>query len=164
MTLSGLIIAMGRLVDDAIVVIENIFRHISAGKDRQEAAIVGATEVFMHIVASTLTTIAVFFPLVFVTGVAGELFKAFGWVVAYALFASLFVAITLTPMMASKILTTTTGEEKETGWYHTLRERYGEILLWALDHKKKVLIFSLRLPCLKPCSDWIYSPGVYLKI
>ena len=145
MTLSGLIIAMGRLVDDAIVVIENIFRHISAGKDRQEAAIVGATEVFMPIVASTLTTIAVFFPLVFVTGVAGELFKAFGWVVAYALFASLFVAITLTPMMASKILTTTTGEEKEAGWYHTLRERYGEILLWALDHKKKVLISSLLL-------------------
>ncbi|MFH1562653.1 MAG: efflux RND transporter permease subunit [Nitrospirota bacterium] len=145
MTLSGLIIAMGRLVDDAIVVIENIFRHISAGKDRQEAAIVGATEVSMPIIVSTLTTVAVFFPLVFVTGIAGELFKAFGWVVAYALFASLFVAITLTPMMASKLLTATTGEEKETGWYHALRERYGKILLWCLDHKKKVLTSSLFL-------------------
>ena len=145
MTLSGLIIAMGRLVDDAIVVIENIFRHISTGKDRQEAAIVGANEVFMPIIASTLTTVAVFFPLVFVTGVAGELFKAFGWVVAYALFASLFVAVTLTPMMSSKILTATTGEEKETGWYHTLRERYGQILLWCLNHKKKVVASSLLL-------------------
>lgn len=145
MTLGGIIIAMGRLVDDAIVVIENIFRHLSAGKDNQKSAIVGATEVVMPITASTLTTIAVFFPLVFVTGVAGELFKAFGWVVAYALFASLFVAVTLTPMMASKILKVKTGGEREVGWYHTLRENYGAILAWCLNHKRKVLTLSIAL-------------------
>jgi len=144
-TLTAIIIAMGRLVDDAIVVIENIFRHLTSGKDRHTAAIVGATEVAMPIVASTLTTVAVFFPLVFVTGITGELFKPFGWVVAYALFASLFVAITLTPMMASKILVAKAGGEKEVGWYHTLREGYGKILTWCLDNKNKVLGFSFLL-------------------
>lgn len=145
MTLGGLIIAMGRLVDDAIVVIENIFRHLSGGKDRHKAAIVGAGEVSIPIIASTLTTVAVFFPLIFVTGITGELFKSFGWVVAYALFASLFVAVTLTPMMAAKILKAKTGGEKELGWYHTLRERYGEILSWCLDNKWKVLTCGLLL-------------------
>lgn len=145
MTLSGLIIAMGRLVDDAIVVIENIFRHLSSGKGRQEAAIVGTTEVSMPIIASTLTTVAVFFPLVFVSGITGELFKSFGWVVAYTLFASLFVAVTLTPMMASKILKAKTGGEQEVGWYHTLRERYGKLLSWSLDNKGRVLTCCLVL-------------------
>ncbi|MEW6608238.1 MAG: efflux RND transporter permease subunit [bacterium] len=145
MTLTGLIIAMGRLVDDAIVVIENIFRHLTAGKSRHEAAVVGATEVSMPIIASTLTTVAVFFPLIFVTGITGELFKSFAWVVAYALFASLFVAITLTPMMASKILRAKTGGEQDVGWYHTLRERYGKILSWCLNNKGKVLVFCFLL-------------------
>ncbi len=145
MTLTGIIIAMGRLVDDAIVVIENIFRHLSMGKGRSEAAILGATEVSMPIIASTLTTVAVFFPLVFVTGISGELFKAFGWVIAYALFASLFVAITLTPMMASRILRVQTNYEKEAGWYHYIRERYGLVLDWCLDHKRKVITLACVL-------------------
>ncbi|MDI6782222.1 MAG: efflux RND transporter permease subunit [bacterium] len=164
MTLTGIIIAMGRLVDDAIVVIENIFRHLSMGKERSEAAIIGASEVSMPIIASTLTTVAVFFPLVFVTGISGELFKAFGWVIAYALFASLFVAIILTPMMASRILRVQTNYEKEVGWYHYIRERYGLILNWCLDHKRKVItlvciIFALSLILIA------FTPsGIYAKI
>lgn len=145
MTLTGIIIAMGRLVDDAIVVIENIFRHLSLGKGRSEAAIIGASEVSMPIIASTLTTVAVFFPLVFVTGIAGELFKAFGWVIAYALFASLLVAITLTPMMASRMLRVQTNGGKEAIWYHYIRERYGLILVWCLAHKRRVITFACIL-------------------
>jgi len=116
MTLGGLALGVGMLVDNAVVVIENIFRHLEEGKDRKRAAVDGASEVGMAITASTLTTVAVFFPMVFVGGIAGQLSKGLALTIAFALFASLFVSLTLVPMMASTIF-----REKD------IREKLGRI-------------------------------------
>ncbi|MFC0048066.1 efflux RND transporter permease subunit [Rheinheimera tilapiae] len=102
MSLGGIALAIGMLVDNAIVVLENISRYREQGMDPLEAAKKGASEVSMAITASTLTTVAVFFPLVFVEGVAGQLFKDQALTVTYALLASLLVALTLIPAMAAR--------------------------------------------------------------
>ncbi|MDZ4702263.1 MAG: efflux RND transporter permease subunit [Rhodothermales bacterium] len=101
MSLGGLALGIGMLVDNSIVVLENIARHRELGASPVEAARTGATEVTQAVVASTLTTIAVFFPLVFVQGIAGQLFRDQALTVTFSLLASLLVAITLIPMMAS---------------------------------------------------------------
>jgi len=102
MSLGGIALAIGMLVDNAIVVLENISRYREQGMAPMEAAKKGASEVSMAITASTLTTVAVFFPLVFVEGVAGQLFKDQALTVTYALLASLLVALTLIPAMAAR--------------------------------------------------------------
>ncbi|MDF3126298.1 efflux RND transporter permease subunit [Rheinheimera sp. 1928-s] len=102
MSLGGIALAIGMLVDNAIVVLENIARYKEQGMAPLEAAKKGASEVSMAITASTLTTVAVFFPLVFVEGVAGQLFKDQALTVTYALLASLLVALTLIPAMAAR--------------------------------------------------------------
>ncbi|MCP4566135.1 MAG: efflux RND transporter permease subunit, partial [FCB group bacterium] len=104
MTLGGLALGAGMLVDNAIVVVENIFRHLEAGKPLSEAAIVGTGEVSGAITSSTLTTIIVFLPIIYLHGAAGELFKEQAWTVAFSLISSLFVALAVIPMLASKLL------------------------------------------------------------
>lgn len=106
MSLSGLALGVGMLVDNSIVVLENIFRHKKLGKKAWDASFIGAKEVGMAVTASTLTTISVFLPIVYVKGVAGELFEDQALTVTFSLLASLLVALTLLPMMASKILRT----------------------------------------------------------
>ena len=101
MSLGGLALGIGLLVDNSIVVLENVARHRSLGKDRPAAARDGAGEVSRAVIASTLTTVAVFFPLVFVQGIAGQLFKDQALTVTFSLLASLVVAITLIPMLSS---------------------------------------------------------------
>lgn len=105
MSLGGIALAIGMLVDNAIVVLENIARYKEQGYSPMEAAKKGASEVSMAITASTLTTVAVFFPLVFVEGIAGQLFRDQALTVTYALIASLLIALTLIPAMASRELT-----------------------------------------------------------
>jgi len=102
MSLGGIALAIGLLVDNSIVVLENIARHKATTKDFKKAAIVGTKEVSMAIIASTLTTMAVFFPLVFVEGIAGQLFSDQALTVTFALAASLVVALTLIPMLAAR--------------------------------------------------------------
>lgn len=104
MTLGGLALGAGMLVDNAIVVVENIFRHMEDGKSISDAAIYGAGEVGGAITSSTLTTIIVFLPIVYLHGAAGELFKEQAWTVAYSLISSLFVALAVIPMLCSKLL------------------------------------------------------------
>jgi HAE1 family hydrophobic/amphiphilic exporter-1 len=104
MTLGGLALGAGMLVDNAIVVMENIFRHLEEGLGRKEAAVRGAGEVGGAITSSTLTTIIVFLPIVYLRGIAGELFKEQAWTVAFALLSSLFVALSVIPMLSSRIL------------------------------------------------------------
>lgn len=101
LTLGGLALGIGMLVDNAIVVIENTFRHIEEGETSDQAAINGASEVGMAITASTLTTIAVFFPMVFATGITGKLTQALGLSIAFSLLSSLFVALTVVPLFSS---------------------------------------------------------------
>ncbi len=104
MSLGGLALGVGLLVDNSIVVLENIFRHRQEGKGLIEATILGAKEISMAVSASTFTTISVFFPIIFVEGVAGQLFKAQSLTITFALMCSLIVSLTLLPMLASHLL------------------------------------------------------------
>ncbi len=104
MSMSALSIAIGMVVDNAVVVLENIVSHMSRGVRRREASMFGADEVGTAIVASTLTTVVVFLPLVFISGVTGIMFKQLGGLVAATLLASLFCSLYLTPMLASRLL------------------------------------------------------------
>jgi len=104
MSLGGLALGIGMLVDNSIIVLENIFRHREQGRHRWEAAIIGAREVAMPVLASTLTTVAVFLPIVYVHGVAGQLFRDQALAVTFSLLASLVVSLTLLPMLASRFL------------------------------------------------------------
>ena len=142
MSLGGLALGVGMLVDNAIVVIENIFRHREMGKPAEKAATEGAEEVSNAIIASTLTTIAVFLPMIFVVGVAGQLFKELAFTVTFSLIGSLWVALTLIPLLscklgggeqeASKGAAAFAGGEK---WKKFLKT-YEDMLRKFLDHKK----------------------------
>ncbi len=149
MTLGGLALGIGMMVDSAIVVIENIYRHLEQGKERKEAAKVGASEVGMAITASTLTTIAVFFPLTLGGGIAGQISRGLALTVSFALFASLFVALTIVPMMASKLFKKRTAEEykKVSGSqrFEKVKNYYRKILTWALEHRKKTILITVGL-------------------
>ncbi len=128
-SLGGLALGVGMLVDNSIVVLENIYRYRELGFERKESAVSGSNEVSMAITASTLTTIAVFLPIVFVEGFTAIIFKQLSFTVTFSLLASLLVALTVVPMMSSKILKT--GELKERkrrtlsiGWFLGLFDRF----------------------------------------
>lgn len=104
MSLGGLALGLGMLVDNSIVILENIYRHREEGLRIKEAAVTGANEVGNAITASTLTTVAVFFPIVFVEGIASELFREFALTISFSLFASLLVALTIVPMFSSRMM------------------------------------------------------------
>ncbi len=125
LTLLGLVFAIGLVVDDAIVVLENIYRHMEMGKSRWQAAIDGSKEIGFAVVATTIALVAVFVPLAFLTGTVGRLFNEFGVAVAVAVLISGFVALTLTPMLSSQIL----------------RPLHGTSQSWASDHLISFLIF-----------------------
>ena len=163
MTLSGLALGLGMLVDNSIVVTENIYRHIEGGSSPEEAAISGGGEVAMAITASTLTTIAVFLPVVFVGGIAGTLFKELALTASFALLASLAVAVTFVPMAASVLLRPRqevlalqligddSREDIEGSRSRRLRRRgeaggaYETLLEWALTHRLVVVLLMLAL-------------------
>ncbi|RLC42475.1 MAG: hypothetical protein DRH51_00685 [Candidatus Coatesbacteria bacterium] len=140
MTLGGLTIAIGRLVDDAIVVTENTYRHLSLGENRKDAAVKGASEVWGAVTSSTIVTVIVFAPLFIVKGITGEFFRPFAYAIIVSMFASLFVALTITPMVSSKLFSAHRAKRMEWGWFIRLREWYGSILAKALQHKWKVLV------------------------
>ena len=146
MTLAGLALGVGMLVDNAVVVIENTYRHLEEGRSREDAAKLGASEVGMAITASTLTTMAVFLPMTLASGIAGKLARPLALTVCLSLFASLFVAITLVPMMGSVMIRVRDkGQGKEGSGFKAVERRYGRILLWALMNRKKVLAGTLFL-------------------
>ncbi|MBN1592977.1 MAG: efflux RND transporter permease subunit [Candidatus Coatesbacteria bacterium] len=146
MTLSGLGLGIGMLVDNAIVVIENTFRRLEGGESPREAAKFGASEVSSAITASTLTTVAVFVPIALAKGVAGQLAKPLGFTVCIALFASLFVAITIVPMLSSLILKRENfkGKKGDKGRFkfRDFIEKYKGMLAWSLRHRVLVLVSS----------------------
>ncbi|MFC2159083.1 efflux RND transporter permease subunit, partial [Acidobacteriota bacterium] len=149
LTLGGLALGVGMLVDNAVVVIENIFRHIEEGKDKNTAAKRGASEVGMAITASTLTTIAVFFPMMFASGITGKMTRALALSIAFSLLASLFVALTIVPMVAS-ILFKSKGDVKGKGEvkevkFEGMRKLYRGLLDKALKRRGWVLAGALVL-------------------
>lgn len=129
MTLGALALAAGMLVDNAIVVSENIYRHYQRGAEPAAAALSGSKEVAGAVFASTATTIAVFFPVVFISGLAGELFRDFALTVSCALFASLAIALTIVPLLASRFLDSGAGEPPA----RTGKNFYRRILERAVD-------------------------------
>jgi len=151
MTLGGLALGIGMLVDNAIVVLENIYRLQESGDSPLKAAINGTGEVTSAIIASTLTTLAVFLPLIFLRGMSGIMFKQLSYVIAFSLFCSLVVALTLVPMLSSKVLRVTKIDNptkqslkmklfRVTGqFFITLENKYKELLHYALDHRLLVL-------------------------
>src|SRR5208337_1019654 len=140
LSLMGLTIAIGFLVDDAIVMIENIVRHIEAGEKPFDAAIRGAGEIGFTILSITLSLAAVFIPVLFMSGVVGRLFHEFAMVVTLAILLSAFVSLTLTPMMCGRFLTRVTGNPGrmsrwlESGFDRLLRS-YDRGLVWVLRHR-----------------------------
>lgn len=143
-SLSGLALGIGMLVDNSIVVIENIYRMRSEGVPMKEAAIEGAKEVGGAIMASTLTTVCVFLPIVFTEGITRQLFVDMGLTIGYSLLASLVVALTLVPAMASKVLVKT-NEKSESRLFTRLTGLYEKLLSGALKIKPVVVLGAIVL-------------------
>ncbi|HUI91052.1 MAG TPA: efflux RND transporter permease subunit [Chitinivibrionales bacterium] len=139
MTLGGLALAAGRLVDDAVVVVENIIRNFESGIPIREAAVKGTAQVGTAVLASTITTVVVFLPIVYMHGISAELFRDQAWTVTFALFSSLVVALSLIPMLASRFL----GKRQlhrslRFAWYRDLLEK-------ALSRRRTVLVCATAL-------------------
>ena len=139
-TLLALSLVIGVLVDDAIVEVENIVRHLQMGKTPYQAAMDAADEIGLAVIATTFTLIAVFLPTAFMSGIAGKFFKQFGWTAALAVFASLVVARVLTPMMAAYLLrpSTTNTHIREPRWMKV----YLRMVQWSLRHRLVTLLLS----------------------
>lgn len=147
-SLSSLSIAIGMVVDDAIVVLENVTNHIERGSEPMQAAVHGTNEVGLSVVASTLTLIAVFFPLTLVTGMTGVLFQQLGWMVTIIMVISIVCALALTPMLCSRMLKLQPKQSKAFKILYGPIERgldsfdnaYARLLHWAVGHRTIVII------------------------
>ncbi len=155
--LMSLTVAVGMVVDDAIVILENIVRHIERGGKPNASAIFGASEMGMAVTASTFTIAVVFIPLIFVSGLTGVFFKVFAITIVVTILASLFTSLSMTPMLASKWMTSTPGALKNPNgflarWYKTserwlvsLDTGYGNLLTWALNHGKTIVFIAIMI-------------------
>ena len=149
LTLLAMVLAIGLVVDDAIVVVENVYRHIEEGETPFRAAIIGAREIVGPVVAMTITLAAVYAPIGFLTGLTGTLFREFAFTLAGSVIISGIVALTLSPMMASRFLTTTAQE----GWFARRIDRvfsamtrwYGRRLAGTLDYRPVVIVFAIGI-------------------
>src|SRR5699024_8083402 len=145
MTLGGLALGIGMLVDNSVVVIENIYRHLSMGKNSKQAASEGTKEVASAIIASTLTTAAVFLPVVFVSGLVGQLFTPLAITVVFSLFASLFIALTVVPMLASRLLEKPKDDIEEKRQNRLYMRALSRATQWTLKHRLLVLVITVLL-------------------
>ena len=149
LSLMALTIGTGFVIDDAIVMIENIVRHMEDGEGALDAALRGAKEIGFTVISLTMSLIAVFIPLLFMTGLVGRMFREFALTLTIAVVASAIVSLTLTPMMCARLLRHTAGgpENAFTTRFHELTERtiayYGRSLEWVLRHQRQTLIVTL---------------------
>jgi len=141
-SLLAITLATGILVDDAIVEIENIVRHMRMGKSPYRAAIQAADEIGLAVVATTMTIVAVFLPVSFMGGIAGQYFKQFGITVAVAVTFSLLVARLVTPLMAAYLMRDHAQEEERDGW---VMRRYLRLLDWSIRHRGRTIAFGLGI-------------------
>ena len=150
-SLSALSISIGMVVDDAIVVLENVTTHIERGSDPKQAAVHGTNEVAVSVIASTLTLIAVFFPLTLVTGMTGVLFQQLGWMVTIMMIISTICALSLTPMLCSLLLRRNARHGKLYTLLFTPINKgldafdrgYGRLLAWVVSHKTVTIVVCL---------------------
>ena len=152
-SLSALSISIGMVVDDAIVVLENVTTHIERGSDPKQAAVHGTNEVAVSVIASTLTLIAVFFPLTLVTGMTGVLFRQLGWMVTIMMIISTICALSLTPMLCSLLLRRVQSHGKLYNIFFTPINKgldafdrgYGRLLEWVVSHKLITFLACIAL-------------------
>lgn len=151
MSLMGMTLCVGILVDDSIVVLENIHRHLRMGKEAKQAAEDGRNEIGMAAIAITLCDVVVFMPIAFMTGITGQYFREFGLTIVFATLFSLFVSFTLTPMLASRFFKQGAREPegKIWTWMNWLESsaiaNYERLLCWSISHAKKVVAFVLLI-------------------
>ncbi|MDP2960028.1 MAG: efflux RND transporter permease subunit, partial [candidate division Zixibacteria bacterium] len=150
-TLMGLSLCVGILIDDAIVVRENIFRHIEEGMDPEEASRFGTQEVGLAVMACTFTIIAVFVPVAYMGGMVGKILKAFAFTVVFAILYSLWDSFTMAPMLSAKILVKEKKDKESllkklfapfNRGYNRLNQIYGKLLAWSLNHKFLIIFAS----------------------
>ncbi|MGC9330747.1 MAG: efflux RND transporter permease subunit, partial [Bacteroidales bacterium] len=153
-SLSALAIAIGMVVDDAIVVLENISKHIDRGSKPREAAIYATNEVWLAVIVTTLTVVAVFFPMTMMGGMTGIMFRQLGWIVTITVTTSTIAAISLTPMLSSKLLRLKKKHKKpgKFSYDRTIRPMldkldkwYARVLKWSLSHKRIIIISALGI-------------------
>jgi HAE1 family hydrophobic/amphiphilic exporter-1 len=142
MTLLGLSLAIGLLIDDAVVVRENIFKHLERGVPPREAAERGTQEIALSVLATTLTIVAVFVPVAFMDGIVGQFFRQFGLTVSGAVLVSLFVAFTLDPMLSSRF--SKTVDHTKEGWTAAVKRPFEIVFRWMDDTYRGILGWSLR--------------------
>ncbi len=151
MTLMALSLAIGLLIDDAIVVRENIVRHLEMGKDHMEASRFGTAEIGLAVFATTMSILAVFVPVAYMQGIVGKFFFPFGITVSFAVLVSLFVSFTLDPMLSSrwhdpsihmrgKRKGIALWLERFNDWFDATADRYRGLIAWALGHRRKVML------------------------
>src|SRR5437773_3248106 len=153
MTLLGLTLAVGIVIDDAIVVLENIVRFIEEKYELPKTAAIDATpEITLAVVATTISLVIIFVPIAFMTGYAKRYVNEFGWTMAFSVMVSMLVSFTLTPMLSSLLLkrgkSKSSEEEhssREIGFFHWLSSQYGRLLEWSLDHRFAVIALSLAI-------------------
>jgi hydrophobic/amphiphilic exporter-1 (mainly G- bacteria), HAE1 family len=148
MTLLAITLAVGIVIDDAIVVLENIFRYIEEkGCSPYQAAIEGTREVALAVMATTLSLVVIFLPIAFMDGYAKRFINPFGWTMAFAILVSMLVSFTLTPMLSSRFLKLADAaadrKTKEGGFFHWLDEWYTRRVNWALDHPTAIIAISV---------------------
>ncbi len=154
-SMAGLALAVGMLIDNSIVVIESIFRFRELGESPADAANKGTNEVAMAITASTFTTLSVFLPVLFVPGLAGQLFKEMVLTICFSLTVSLIVALTLIPLLSSRVIKVENGDGRKNGFkklaersansIDRLRDRYVKWLKWSLHHRRTILLTTFAL-------------------
>jgi HAE1 family hydrophobic/amphiphilic exporter-1 len=145
-TMLGLILAVGIVIDDAVVVHENIFRHMEEyGRSAREAAGTATREIALAVVATTLSLLVIFVPVAFMQGRVGRFFSSFGYVVGFSILMSMFISFTMTPMLCSRFLKMDAGhKQSKAGWFWRLLESgYGAILAWSLRHRWVVVLATV---------------------
>ena len=159
MTLLALILLIGVVVDDAIVVLENIFRHQDIEKNNTEAAIKGSREVVFAVIASSLALVSIFAPVIYMDGIIGKFFESFAVVVTVGILVSLIVSLTLTPMLCSRYLKREKKSKQQyfkflNVFFNNLESNYRLFLKWILDHRIKILLITLLV---------VLSSGFFFK-
>ena len=143
MTLAGLSLGIGMLVDNSVVVIENVYRLRSRGVPAARAAVQGTKQVGMSVVASTLTSVCVFLPVVFSASIVRSLMMPMSLCIGYCLMASLIVALTVVPAASSTVLKK--AEPKRLAWFEKVQEKYAHSLEWCLQHRALPLVAAVVL-------------------
>ncbi|MBL0057994.1 MAG: efflux RND transporter permease subunit [Elusimicrobia bacterium] len=160
MTLLALALAVGVVIDDAIVVLENIFRHMEEqGKSARQAAFEATDEIGLAVMATTVSLIIIFLPLAYMPGIVGRFLKSYGLTVAFAIGVSLFVAFSLTPMLCSRYLRVSTGPRHRfqiavDRLNDGLKEKYGRMILWSLRRRWVLVVTAAGV---------ILSTGVLIR-